>query len=157
MPDYQPQRPTNRARIKTAFVSAVLRQDAEFIRQQQNKIATDWNLFDTGELQKSLQGHFSVADLEGGAALSMRYLTYFRFLDMPSNNRMVRHIKREGYHAYNRTVFGILYNNTMPRLKYGFTEEVEQQIRQQLEEGILNSETKNYLALVTKSMRKGYY
>ncbi len=123
-------------RIKTQFVSSVLRETAEKIRQQQQKTAVDWGLFETGELYKMLVGHFSVGNIEGGGKLDMHYLTYARFLDMKNPRRQVR---KQGYHIYNRIVFGRLYNSALPRLKYGFTDDIKAQIAAELKQIYGNS------------------
>ena len=122
---------SNELRIKTAFVSEVLRDTAETIRAEQSKTAIEWNLFNTGELEKSLKGHFSLASSGDESRLSMRYLTYARILDMKDPRRKLR---REGYHLYNRIIFGHLYNITLPRLKYGFTDDVKKSITKTLSE-----------------------
>lgn len=156
MPKFTPKQRTNKLRIKTEFVSSVLKETAEEIRESQSRIADDWSLFEkgSGELKKWLQGHFSVADQEGGGKLSMRYLVYARFLDMPDPRRKVRLLKREGYHLYNRTVFGILYNNTLPMLRYGFTEDLQREMGARLVEAVGGE--RNAAALISKSMRRGY-
>jgi hypothetical protein len=156
MPKFTPKHRTNKLRIKTEFVSSVLKKTAEEIRDAQSKVAEEWSLFEkgSGELKRWLQGHFSVADQEGGAKLSMRYLAYARFLDIPDPRRRVRRLKREGYHLYNRIVFGILYRDTQQTLRYGFTEEIQREIGAKLVEAVGGE--RNAAALISKSMRKGY-
>ena len=155
MPKFSAKQRTNRSRIKTDFVSSVLKETAEEIRDKQTKVADEWSLFEkgSGELKKWLQGHFSVDNQEGGGKLSMRYLTYARFLDLPDPRRKVRQLKREGYHLYNRIVFGILYNNTMPTLRYGFTDDIQQEIGARLAKAVGGE--KNAVALISKGLRKG--
>lgn len=115
-------------RIKQNFVSSILEKEAKAIRQEQLQVVNDYNLFESGELQKSLQGHFSVTNLENGTKLSMSYLAYARFLDIKSIRR-----KMSSYHLYNRIVFGHLYHPILNGLRYGFTREVAQSIKQELE------------------------
>ncbi len=159
-------------RIKTAFRSQILRESAILIRKMQNQIVDDWNLFESGALKSSLQGHFSTTDFDTGTQLSMSFLNYARFLDMKDSRRRNREAKREGYHLYNRTIFGYLYRQTLPTLKYGFTEEVQQLIRNKMIEMMAgNSEGKggamiltdmaasgdrNAMAMVAKSLRRGF-
>jgi hypothetical protein len=128
-------------RVETQFISEVMADTARVIREMQQETADAWNLFKTGELKKSLQGHFSVNNQDGGARLSMRYLTYARFLDMKDPGRSITK-SREGYHLYNRIVFGVLYNQTLPKLRYGFTEEVKQAIYSRLLEAVGGDETR---------------
>ena len=128
-------------RVETRFISEVMADTAQVIREMQQKTADEWNLFKSGELKKSLQGHFSVSNQDEGASLSMRYLTYARFLDLRDPRRTITK-SREGYHLYNRIVFGILYNQTRPKLSYGFTEEVKQAVYSRLLEAVGGDETK---------------
>lgn len=158
------------ARIKTAFVSSVLKETAERIYTEQQQAASDWNLFNTGELDQSLKGHFSIANNEGGAKLSMGYLKYARWLDMKDDRRK---IKREGFHLYNRILFGNIYSYAKPRIMYELTDELRAQIGQELADieaakyptGKQSSmvlsliETKidrNLAAVIAKSARTGY-
>lgn len=126
---YTAKYPQNRMRLKTEFTSVALRETAQAIRDEQSRTASEWGLFDTGNLEKSLKGHFSVDAQGGGAKLSMRYLAYARFLDIADQRRQR---KREGYHLYNRPVFGHLYGQLLPHLRYGFTEDVREEISQRL-------------------------
>lgn len=128
--------------IEQRYMTEVFTNTAEMIREMQQETVEEYNLFDTGELKKMLQGHFSTGNTEGGAKLSMRYLSYTRFLDMRDERRTLSTAKREGYHLYNRIVFGILYNQTRPQLIYGFTDDVKQRIYQQLLEAVGGNETR---------------
>jgi hypothetical protein len=120
-------------RIKTEFRSRILSETANEIRNKQAQIAADWSLFATGELARSLiSRHFTVSDTVSGGRLDMNYLSYVRFLDIPNANRRGATPKRKGYALYNRVVFGYLYNNTLPKLKYGYTDEVKAAISAEL-------------------------
>ena len=171
-PSFSPLNRTNVARVKTAFRSQILKESAMLIRKMQNEVADDWDLFESGALKRSLQGHFSVADIDSGTQLSMSYLTYYRFLDMADSRRRNREVKRDGYHLYNKTIFGYLYKQTMPQLKYGFTEEAKTLIRNKMIEAMaggnigmqgaliltdMSSEGDRYaMALIARNTRQGY-
>ena len=170
MPKFGTKYRTDQSRIKTVFVSAVLRETAERIRADQNAVVEEWDLFETGKVKAWLQGHFSVGELEGGGSLNMRYLTYYRFLDMPDPRRELRRAKRDGYHNYNQIVFGNLYNFALPEVQFGLTQEIHEQITGAIikaqrknkfmlaEEMLSNiaSEDRFAAAILSKSMRKGY-
>ena len=173
MPKYQTQRPTDWARITRAYRSQILQESAILIRKEQDEIVDAWDLYESGTLKSSLRGHFTVTDIDTGSKLSMRYLTYFRFLDIPDVRRKLRNAKKEGYHSYNRVVFGYLYNQTLPQLKYGLTEETQTLIRNKLAEamggGTKTGSQKIFLlqdmaqggdrvaqALMAKKSRQGY-
>lgn len=152
MPAFAPIKSTNRLRIKTQFASAILAQTAEAIREEQQSVAQEWSLFDTLELKRSLQGHFSVKNTDTGSQLSMSYLVYARFLDIADPRRKVN---REGYHLYNRIVFGILYNRTLAALKFGFTDDIRKSMTQILSEAAGDNVLGQ--ALLAKSLRSGYF
>jgi hypothetical protein len=52
------------------------------------------------------------------------------------NDRIAK-FKRRNLALYNRVVWGVLYHETFPELRDGFTDEVRRQIRQEIE-GSLN-------------------
>ena len=62
-----------------------------------------------------------------------------RFLDIyyrrGADDRISRHIRRN-LALYNRVVWGVLYHETFPEIKYGFTEEVRTNIRKELEQAL---------------------
>lgn len=153
IPRFAPMRKADSLRVKTRFVSEVLRESALWIRDAQQKVAAEWNLFESGKLKGWLQGHFNVMDNDSDGKLVMRYLTYARFLDMPDSRRRNREVKREGYHLYNRTVFGILYRRSLPYLKYGLTDDIRKTTGQALANAVGSRE---YAALISKQLRQGY-
>ena len=51
------------------------------------------------------------------------------------NDRIAK-FKRRNLALYNRVVWGVLYHETFPQLRYGFTDEVRQTIHNQLEKAV---------------------
>ena len=45
-------------------------------------------------------------------------------------------MNQDGSGIYNRVVWGVLYHETFPEIKYGFTEEVRTNIRKELEQAL---------------------
>jgi len=155
-------------RIKTAFRSQILRESAILIRKMQNQVVDDWDLFESGTLKRTLQGHFGVSEIDTGAQLSMSYLNYARFLDIADRRRK---LKRDGYHLYNKVIFGYLYRQTLPTLKYGFTDKLKALMQNKMIEtmsGSMGMESaliltdmsssgdRNAMAMVSKSLRRGF-
>lgn len=170
-PSINTKNPTDYLRVKTAFRSQILRESALLIRKMQNQVVDDWDLFESGTMKRTLQGHFSVMDIDTGAQLSMSHLTYFRFLDIPDRRRKSREAKKDGYHLYNKTIFGYIYRQTLPTLKYGFTEEIQQLMANKMIEtmrGSMDKESamflvdmsasgdRNAIAMMAKSLRRGF-
>jgi hypothetical protein len=78
----------------------------------------------TGNLRQSLAAaRHSVS--HGGQQLTAtaQVPLYIRFLDMK---------KHGNYKIYNRQIYGILYNRVLNRIRYGYTDEIAQQIRERL-------------------------
>lgn len=64
----------------------------------------------------------------------VRILPYLRFLDMAYRRRdRISKSKRRNLALYNRVVWGVLYHETFPQLRYGFTDEVRKTIHDQLD------------------------
>lgn len=118
-------------KAKVVFASRLLSKVASQIYAKQEQTAADYNLFDSGNLTKSLAGSgaFTVGSDDGMAKVSLRYLAYTRFLDM---NDPRRRNMRGGYHLYNRILFGYLYNQILPGLKFGYTPEVKEQFEAEI-------------------------
>ena len=170
-PSFEHKRLTDWLRIKTEYRSQVLRDSALLIRKMQNQVVDDWDLFESGTMKRSLQGHFSVADIDTGAQLSMSYLNYLRFIDMPGPRYHNRQLKKFGYELYNKIIWGYIYRQTMPALKYGLTEDMQQLMRNKVIEtmrGSMDNESamtlidmsssgdRNAMAIVAKSLRRGF-
>lgn len=136
MPQFAAKLQTDRLRVKTQFISQVLTETAQRVRADQNAVVEAWDLFESGAMKTMLQGHFSVNSTDSSGRLSMSYLNYYRFLDMPDPRRQLRRVKKEGYHTYNRIVFGILYHYGIPELQYGLTKEVYEQISGEIGEAM---------------------
>jgi type II restriction/modification system DNA methylase subunit YeeA len=118
-------------KIKQRFVSKLLDKEAKAIAAEQAKVVEEWNLFSSRALYNLLinqqQGHFSIDNAEGGHKLTVRYLKYLRFLDIPKIRK-----RREQYHLYNEIVFGHLYRPLLQGLRFGYTGEVRQAINEEL-------------------------
>ena len=109
--------------VKPKFVDQILNEEADIIKGLQMDVADEWGLNDdSGELRESLRGHFSVTQLGEGTRLTMRYVKYLRFIDMPW---VVS--RKKGLHLYNRIVFGRVYNDTHLRLRLAYRQAFSEQ------------------------------
>ncbi len=68
----------------------------------------------------------------------VRILPYLRFLDMGYRlrNDRVAKFRRRNLAVYNRVVWGVLYHETFPQIRYGFTDEVRKTIHNQLDHAL---------------------
>ena len=78
----------------------------------------------TGHLREALSAaRHSVGHHGEGVMATAQVPLYIRFLDMK---------KHGNYQIYNRQVYGILYHQVLNRIRYGYTEEIAEQIRKRL-------------------------
>lgn len=109
--------------VKPKFVDQILKEEADIIKSMQMDVVDEWDINDSsGELRNCLRGHFSVTELGNGARLTMRYVKYLRFIDMPWVAS-----RKKGLHLYNRIVFGRVYNDTHLRLRLAYREAFNEQ------------------------------
>ncbi|MCC8153607.1 MAG: hypothetical protein LIP01_04960 [Tannerellaceae bacterium] len=71
---------------------------------------------------------FTSSGSPGRQTFHFRIFTYLRFLD-------IRHSAQK-LALYNRVVWGILYNETLPDLRYGYTKDIQDSIRHELEQTV---------------------
>jgi hypothetical protein len=77
----------------------------------------------------------SITGSDGRIMLSLRITRQLRFLDMKKFGNLK---------IYNKQVWGYIYNDILPELKYGFSEEVREGIRRELEQTLKPLNTNNY-------------
>ena len=120
--------------IRDEFFRRTLARDFQTIFQAQLSIAEKDiygdhpNSRQTGQLRRFLQSAQANASKDGAM---VEYPKYIRFLDMK---------KKGNYRIYNRQLWGVIYNETLPELKYGLSSIVRAQMRSQLE-GLFGEKT----------------
>lgn len=138
--------------IKKEFVRQILKRDSDFIRSEQARVIDEANLVKSGTLRYDIRGQSGAKILQGEGLhlLSVSFLKYLRFIDIKSNRKKTsEYIKvnigtnydrrhkympiRRHLALYNRVIFGRLYNETKTDLKAGYTEEIKNKIRKDLE------------------------
>lgn len=115
-------------KIRDSFFRRTLERDFKTIMQRQLAIANEriysnGNKRQSGRLRDFLAS--GVARI-GTDPINIRidYPIYIRFLDMRKNGN---------HRIYNRQLWGMIYRETLPELKYGLTEELRSKIREQLD------------------------
>ncbi len=125
--------------IRKRFVHNTISQDINQIYQIQEGVVSAYLHTRSGNLLAHLQRRqfsFHVSDTK--VEYFMRIFPYLRYLDISyrkSNDRISRHI-RSNLALYNRTVWGVLYHETFPELRYGFNDEIRNSIRKELEQAL---------------------
>lgn len=116
-------------RIREAFFRRTLERDFKTIMERQLAIANE-RIYSQGGRRRSgrLRDFLTAGEIKIGTnpiSVTVNYPIYIRFLDMRRNGNM---------RIYNRQLWGKIYRETLPELKHGFTEEIKNEIKTQLED-----------------------
>lgn len=119
--------------IKRTYIERIVDRDAKIIRDTQSQVIADYYNNGTGRLLNYIKtSHHHVE----GIHFMFPVLNYLRFLDINNRNtsrsRRFMMAERSNLALYNRVVWGVLYKETLPALKFGFTEDIKRYIRKQL-------------------------
>ncbi len=121
--------------IKKKFVHDTLKNGINKIYTTQENVVRSNFHSRTGRLLTSLSAHSFDAEQTGESSIIyLRLLPYLRFLDMQYRTRKdkIAKVKRRKLALYNRVVWGVLYHETFPTIRYGLTDEVRESINQDL-------------------------
>lgn len=116
--------------IKKTFIHNVVSNGFKEIKRiQQEVISENLNVI-SGDLLKSVQKNpLSLVGTER-QVYYMTVLPYMRFLDIHFRQDM----QRRKISIYNRVIWGVLYGEVLPALRYGFTQDIRKYITRQLQE-----------------------
>lgn len=116
--------------IKKTFIHNVVSNGFKEIKRiQQEVISENLNVI-SGDLLKSVQKNpLSLIGTER-QVYYMTVLPYMRFLDIHFRQDM----QRRKISIYNRVIWGVLYGEVLPALRYGFTQDIRKYITRQLQE-----------------------
>lgn len=122
--------------VHKKFVHDTLHRGISKIYATQESVVRSNYQIRSGRLLTSLSKHSSNTSISGESlTIFVRILPYLRFLDMAyrlRNDRIAKH-KRRNLALYNRVVWGVLYHETFPQLRFCFTDEVRRNIHDQLQ------------------------
>ena len=125
--------------VKKKFVHETLQEGILKIYSTQENVVRNHYKRRTGRLLPTLSAHSFDSQISGeNRTIFVRILPYLRFLDMQyrQRNDRISKFKRRNLALYNRVVWGVLYHETFPKLRYGFNDEVRNCIRQELEKSL---------------------
>lgn len=133
--------------IKQRFVHDTMSQGINLIFETQERVVRTHLQTRSGNLLAHLQRR-PFSSQESGAKVQyfIRIFPYLRYLDIAyrkGNDRISKHI-RSNLALYNRTVWGVLYRETFPELRYGFNDEIRRSIRKQLEDALKYEQSQNW-------------
>lgn len=125
--------------IRNKFIADVMSQGINKIYETQENVVRTYLSTRSGDLVAHLQRRpFTSQGTDNNQVYYMRIFPYLRFLDINyrrGSDRISRHI-RSNLALYNRVVWGVLYHETFPEIKYGYTQEIRSSIRQELEQAL---------------------
>ena len=125
--------------IRNKFIADVMSQGINKIYETQENVVRTYLNTRSGNLVAHLQRRpFTSQGTDNNQVYYMRIFPYLRFLDINYRrgfDRISRHI-RSNLALYNRVVWGVLYHETFPEIKYGYTQEIRSSIRQELEQAL---------------------
>ena len=123
--------------IKKKFIHQLLQCGIEQIYAAQEKVITGELDTRTGQLRQwaSRRQYDMRISSSGDYTINVRFYPYLRFIDMMYRGRKdrVSKYKRSKIAVYNRIIYGILYRRTFPAIRFGFTDEVREGIKKNLE------------------------
>ena len=125
--------------VRKKFVRDTLQQGISKIYATQDSVVRSNYQLQSGRLLTSLSKHSSDSSISGESyTIFVRILPYLRFLDMAyrQRNDRIAKFKRRNLALYNRVVWGVLYHETFPQLRFGFTDEVRKTIHDQLQHSL---------------------
>ena len=125
--------------IRNKFIADVMSQGINKIYETQENVVRTYLNTRSGDLVAHLQRRpFTSQGTDNNQVYYMRIFPYLRFLDINyrrGSDRISRHI-RSNLAIYNSVVWGVLYHETFPEIKYGYTQEIRSSIRQELEQAL---------------------
>lgn len=132
------------ALIRKQFVHTTVSRGIRQIYATQEDVIRSYLQEHTGNLlSHAVKAPFQSNVSDARAVYYIPVLSYLRFLDIAASqgkDSLSRHAQdrlsrfhRSKLALYNRVVWGVLYRETMPELRYGLSAEVREQYRQQLE------------------------
>ena len=128
--------------IKKKFIHQLLQCGIEQIYAAQEKVIIGELDTRTGQLRQwALRRQYDMRiSSSGDNTIDVRFYPYLRFIDMMYRGRKdrVSKYKRSKIAVYNRIIWGILYRRTFPAIRFGFTDEVREGIRKNLEQTFNN-------------------
>lgn len=125
--------------IQEAYIRKIITRDADRIYTTQADVVRQ-NI--QGTRADNLSGFlsmkpFSAMGAPGKQTYHFRVLTYLRFLDIWSSGRSQSHMHiRRNLALYNRVIWGVLYHETLPDLKYGYTKDIRDSIKAELQSAV---------------------
>ncbi|MEY8587946.1 hypothetical protein [Phocaeicola sartorii] len=115
--------------INQTYINRIISRDSAIIYKTQEQVVRA-NFHGTDRLARYLSSMPFDVD---GTTHYFSILPYLRFLDIRYRQNME---VRRSLALYNRVIWGVLYNETLPDIRYGLTKDIRKEIRKDLERAI---------------------
>lgn len=113
--------------INETYIKRVVAKHSKTIFDTQESVVNSYLEKRSGDLADSIaQRKFTV----DGTRFTFPLLNYLRFLDIKYRKQMTS--ERRNLALYNRVVWGVLYQEMLPALRYGLTQEIKKEIHDEL-------------------------
>lgn len=124
--------------INETYIKRIVTRDANRIyTTQADVIRQNFDSERTKNLANFLvKKPFSSQYAPGKDTYYFRVFTYLRFLDIRFSGRRSMANVRHNLALYNRVVWGVLYHETLPDLRYGLTQDIHDSIKAELEAAV---------------------
>ena len=117
--------------IKKEFITRVVNRDIRFIYKTQEAVVRENFPDGSGALASHLSRQpFTFSSGDASQTFFVRVFPYLRFLDIRYRRQQMG--LRRKLALYNRVVYGVLYNETLPALRYGLTADIHKGIGEDL-------------------------
>jgi len=131
--------------IRKKFIHDTIKEDIDQIYATQENTVRTYFKNGTGDLagflsKKPIESHLDAS--EGYEMFYMRVFSYLRFLDIAyrrGNDRISKHV-RKNLALYNRVIWGVLFHETFPKLRYGFTDEIRKSIHDDISQSLSDNQ-----------------
>lgn len=114
--------------INRTYIERIIARDDIIIRQTQSDVISSYLINGTGRLNLYIKNAHNRIE---GIHFIFPILNYLRFLDMKKTSRRMM-AERRHLALYNRVVWGVLYHETLPSLRYGLTKDIRNGIKNEL-------------------------
>lgn len=115
--------------INQKFIQSIVSRDSAIIYDTQAEVVSNYLNYRTGNLTHSISRREFQVD---NTSFSFPILTYMRYLDIHYRKSMLAF--RANLSIYNRVIWGVLYHETLPDLRFGLTQDIKNKIHAQLAE-----------------------
>jgi len=123
--------------LSEAFIRKIVARDSGIIYDTQAAVIDQYLQKRSGRLTAQISRRY-INVL--GTKFTFKVLNYLRLLEIKYRKQMTS--ERANLSVYNRVIWGVLYHETLPDLRYGFTQDIKDTITAELKAGLQEKSSK---------------